>query len=91
MLAEIGFEVEKCTTFNKIAVPAWFFNGRVLRRKKFGRVQLKLFDSLVWLWRRIDRFLPWKGVSCIVIARKKQEPIARTLGELKCHAQTRLP
>jgi glycosyltransferase involved in cell wall biosynthesis len=69
-LVAAGFVVEKLFTFNKIAAPAWWLNGQVLKRKSFGRIQLKLFDSLVWLWRLIDRFLPWRGVSLIAIARK---------------------
>jgi hypothetical protein len=35
-----------------------------------GRFQLKLFDKTVWLWRRVDRFIPWKPTSIIAIARK---------------------
>jgi glycosyltransferase involved in cell wall biosynthesis len=65
-----GFEIEKSFTFNKVGVPAWFLNAHILKRKRFSRLQLKIFDSLTWLWRRIDRFLPWKGISYIIIARK---------------------
>jgi glycosyltransferase involved in cell wall biosynthesis len=70
MVAAAGFQVEKCFGFNKIAVPGWFLNSRILRRKTFGRLQLKAFDAFVWLWRKIDRWLPWAGISYIVIARK---------------------
>jgi len=31
-----------------------------------------MFDRLVWLWRRIDRFLPWEPTSLIVVAAKPQ-------------------
>jgi glycosyltransferase involved in cell wall biosynthesis len=65
-----GFEIETQFSFNRAAVPAWWLNGKVLRRKTFSRVQLKIYDSLVWLFRRIDRVLPWPGVSTIAIARK---------------------
>lgn len=65
-----GFDVEKLFSFNRPAAPAWWLNGRVLRATTFGRVQLKIYDSLVWLFRRIDRFLPWGGVSVIAIGRK---------------------
>jgi len=34
---------------------------------------LKLFDKTVWIWRRIDGLLPWRGLSLIVLATKAQE------------------
>lgn len=67
---QVGFEVERGFTFNRVSVLPWFVNARILRRKYFGKLQLKAFDSLVWLWKRIDRFLPWAGLSLIVVARK---------------------
>ncbi len=64
-----GFEVEALFDFNRAAVPGWRLNG-FLGRTSFSRVQLKIFDSLVWLSRRIDRVLPWPGLSLIAICRK---------------------
>jgi hypothetical protein len=29
-----------------------------------------MFDQLVWLWRRIDRHLPWPPTSIIAIGAK---------------------
>jgi 2-polyprenyl-3-methyl-5-hydroxy-6-metoxy-1,4-benzoquinol methylase len=60
-----GFEVERIFEFNRVTRPGWWWNGRVLRRRSFGRWQLRLFDTLVPLWRKIDRIIPWKGVSVI--------------------------
>jgi hypothetical protein len=34
---------------------------------------LKIFDKTVWLWSRLDRFMPWPGLSLIVIARRQPE------------------
>jgi len=65
---EAGFEVEALLDFNRSAVPGWRFNGW-LRRTSFSRAQLKAFDSLVWLARRVDRYLPWRGLSLIAICR----------------------
>ena len=65
---EAGFEVEALLDFNRSAVPGWRFNGW-LRRTSFSRAQLKVFDSLVWLVRRVDRYLPWRGLSLIAICR----------------------
>jgi glycosyltransferase involved in cell wall biosynthesis len=64
-----GFEVEALVDFNRATAPGWRVNGW-LRRTRFSRAQLKVFDSLVWLGRRIDRFLPWPGLSLIAVCRK---------------------
>lgn len=65
-----GFEIDRIFDFNRIAVPAWFLNARILQRTYFGRIQLKIFDSLVPLWRMLDRVLPWHGISVIGVLRK---------------------
>ena len=69
-----GFEIETVFQFNRVTRFGWRLNGRWLKRKGFGRLQLWLFDHLVWLWRRIDRFLPWPGVSLIAIGKKPASP-----------------
>jgi hypothetical protein len=56
--------------FNRVSRPAWYVTGRLLKRKTISRFQLRVFDSLVWLWRRIDRLLPWPATSIIAIAVK---------------------
>ncbi len=62
-----GFRVERVFEFNRVTRPGWWLNGRVLKRRSFGRMQLRVFDALVPLWRRLDRVLPWRGVSVIGI------------------------
>lgn len=69
-LKAAGFSVDKTFTFNRAVVPAWYINSRVLKKKTFNKFQLKVFDSLVWFWRLVDRILPWQGVSLVAIARK---------------------
>jgi glycosyltransferase involved in cell wall biosynthesis len=66
-----GFHVEKVFDFNRTAVPGWWLNGKLLRRTKFSRLQLKVFDTIMPLVRRIDRLVPWGGLSLIAIAVKK--------------------
>ncbi len=60
-----GFRVESVLEFNRVTYPGWYLNGRILKRRNFGRFQLSVFDRLVPLWRRIDRFLPWSPTSII--------------------------
>ena len=74
-----GFQVDRVLHFNRVTRPGWWFNGQVLRRRHFSRLQLWWFDRLVWLWRRIDRLLPWPAVSIIAIARKAPRRQTRSL------------
>ncbi len=69
---QTGFEIERILEFNHISRPSWYFTGKIAKRSRISRSQLKIFDQLVWLWRRIDRFIPWKPTSLIAIAAKPQ-------------------
>jgi len=69
MLGAAGFVIEKTIVLNRMGAAAWRFFGKVLRRRHINKVTLKLFDTTVWLWRRIDSILPWSGLSIVVIAR----------------------
>jgi glycosyltransferase involved in cell wall biosynthesis len=66
-MEEAGFEVERVLQFNRVTRPGWRLNGQVLKRRSFGRFQLKVFDALVPLWRRIDGYFPWPAVSLIAV------------------------
>jgi glycosyltransferase involved in cell wall biosynthesis len=68
-MEEAGFEVARMLHFNRVTRPGWRFNGQVLKRRSFSRFQLRVFDALVPLWRRIDRFFPWPAVSVIAVGR----------------------
>ena len=70
-LTSAGFHVEKVFDFNRVAVPGWWLNGKLLRRKKFSRVQLKGLDMAMPILRRIDHLWPWRGLSLIGIGVKK--------------------
>ncbi len=65
-----GFQVERLFDFNRISCLPWLVSGRILRRRRFGLIQLKIFDSLVWLWRILDRALPLPGLSIVAVARR---------------------
>jgi len=67
-MEQVGFRVERIIDFNRVSRPAWFWNGRVMKRTTIGRIQLRIFDRFVWLWRRIDKLLPWPPTSIIAIA-----------------------
>jgi hypothetical protein len=69
-LQRAGLELVHLTEFNRTSVPAWWFNGRLLKRRRFSRVQLKVFDVGVPVVRRVDRFMPWRGQSLVAVGRK---------------------
>ena len=70
-MQDAGFEVERVIHFNRVTRPGWYWNGRILKREHFGRWQLRAFDGMVPIWKRIDRWLPWESVSIIGIGVKR--------------------
>ena len=74
---QAGFAVEQIVEFNRISRPGWFITGKLMKRSRISRFQLKVFDRLVWLWRRIDRWIPWKPTSLIAIASKPEAKVQR--------------
>jgi hypothetical protein len=69
MIEGAGLRVERLHQLNKIGMPAWWLFGRVLHRHQINKVTLKAFDKTVWLWRRVDGILPWRGLSLVAVAR----------------------
>ncbi len=66
-MEEAGFRFERMLEFNRVTRPGWWLNGRILKRQDFGAFQLRAFDWLVPVWRRLDTALPWPAVSLIGI------------------------
>lgn len=64
---KVGFRVEKILEFNRISRPGWYLTGRLFKRNTINAFQLRTFDRLVWLWRKIDHRLPWSPTSIIAI------------------------
>jgi len=69
MLGKLGFRIEREHQVNKIGALGWWFSSRILHRPRISRLGLKLWDKSVWLLRRIDAILPWRGLSLVVVAR----------------------
>ena len=70
LLTDAGFRIEKVFDFNRVSVPGWWLNGKLLRRKKFSRLQLKIFDLAMPILSRIDPIWPWSGLSIVGIGVK---------------------
>jgi glycosyltransferase involved in cell wall biosynthesis len=71
LLESNGFVVEKMFDFNRATLPAWWFNGRMRRKRSFGPGELRLVDRLAWLMRGLEPLLPWPGLSIVAVARRK--------------------
>jgi glycosyltransferase involved in cell wall biosynthesis len=73
-LVNAGFRIEQTLDFNRVSVPGWWLNGKVLRRTKFSRVQLKILELLMPILSRTDRLWPWSGLSLIAVGVKDSHP-----------------
>ncbi|MGC8792234.1 MAG: glycosyltransferase [Bryobacteraceae bacterium] len=71
MLEAAGLAVEQSWQINRIGALAWKIYGGLLGRQAIHKLTLKIFDKTVWLWRRVDRLMPWRGLTLIVLARKR--------------------
>ena len=69
-----GFEVVHCRQSRRLAALAWWFSGRVLRRRHLTPGQMIWFDRLFPLIRLIDGCLPVPGMSLIMVGRKPEKP-----------------
>jgi glycosyltransferase involved in cell wall biosynthesis len=70
LAARAGFDLEALLSFNRFGSPAWWLNGRLLRRKTFGLWQIKMLNFMTPLVRVIDKFLPLPPLSIIAVLRK---------------------
>lgn len=64
-----GFEVGEMIRFNRVGSPAWWLNGKVLRRRHFGLAQIAALNLLTPLFRLVDRALPFPALSLIAVLR----------------------
>ena len=71
LLTDAGFRIEQVFDFNRVSVPGWWLNGKLLRRKKFSRIQLKMLDLAMPILSKIDRIWPWGGLSIVGIGVKE--------------------
>ncbi len=72
-LEKAGFTIEQVKDFNRISVPAWFLNAKILKKKNFSKFQLKVLEVILPVIKSVDRWLPWSGVSLIAIAHKGEK------------------
>jgi glycosyltransferase involved in cell wall biosynthesis len=71
--AEAGLEVEEIISFNRVSSLPWWLNGRVLRKKNFGLLQIKIVDWITPISRVLDRFLPFPPLSLIAVMQRRPD------------------
>jgi len=67
---DCGLEVEELIGFNRSGSPAWFLNGKILKRETFGLMQIWALNALTPVFRALDDKLPLPPLSLIAILRK---------------------
>lgn len=77
-----GFVVKEMIEFNRVGTPAWYLNGRILRRREFGLFQIWMLNLLTPVFRAVDPVLPFPALSLIAILKKTDagripEPVER--------------
>ena len=70
-LADAGFRVEKIFDFNRTSVPSWILNAKLLKHKRFSRLQLKILETIMPIVPMIDGFFPWGGLSIVGVGIKE--------------------
>jgi glycosyltransferase involved in cell wall biosynthesis len=76
-----GFEVLEVLRFNRVGTPAWWLNGKLLRRRDFGLFQILALNTLTPAFRVVDRMLPFPPLSLIAILRPSASDAAQAPAE----------
>jgi SAM-dependent methyltransferase len=69
---QAGFSVQQTILFNRAGWPVWWLNGKVLKRRSFGFVQILALNALTPVFRRIDQQLPFPPLSLIAILQPRR-------------------
>ena len=67
LASDCELQLTSLIDFNRLGAAAWFVNGKLMRRRGFGLLQIWLLNLLTPLIRRIDHFLPLPPLSLIVV------------------------
>jgi glycosyltransferase involved in cell wall biosynthesis len=70
-LMDAGFEIENIRFLNRPAVPGWWLNSRVLKRRVMPKGQLRLFKWIMPLLKLEERNPPSFGLSLLALATRR--------------------
>jgi SAM-dependent methyltransferase len=68
-----GLRVTQVVRFNRVSSLPWFLNGRILGKKSFGLLQIRIVDWITPISRVLDRFLPFPPLSLIAVMERRPE------------------
>jgi SAM-dependent methyltransferase len=74
LAVDAGFDVRAILPFNRIGTPAWWLNGKLLRRRAFGLGQILALNALTPIFRRVDNLLPVPPLSLIAVLERNDGP-----------------
>jgi hypothetical protein len=69
--SQTGLSLLKIIGFNRVSTLPWYVNGRILRKKTFGRFQMTILNLLIPMIKKVDPYLPWPSLSLIGVFEKK--------------------
>ena len=73
LLEKCNFAINKKKNLNFLSIPGWYVNSVMLKRKKMSQWQIKIFDMLVFIMKRVEKIFPLPGLSLVCIAEKKNK------------------
>ncbi|OIP25285.1 hypothetical protein AUK22_08210 [bacterium CG2_30_54_10] len=68
-MREAGFAIDRLFDFNRPGLIGWG-KGKLRGNSTIGKMEMKAFDHCVWIFRMIDKFLPWHGLFLVAIGKK---------------------
>jgi hypothetical protein len=72
LAAAAGFRIVELVHFNRVGRPAWWLNGKLLKRRDFGLGQIMMLNLLTPLFRLVDKALPFDALSLIAVMEKAE-------------------
>ncbi len=70
LLAEVGLQIEYQRWQGKLLLLGWFIQGKILQRQFFSSKPFVLVNIFSPIMTVLDNWLPWKGLSLLVVVRK---------------------
>lgn len=73
LLHSAGFFIEEIHYFNFLGILGWFLSSKILKKKNFSYISLRLFDKLCWLLKLEKIFKFSFGLSLIAVCKKAED------------------
>jgi glycosyltransferase involved in cell wall biosynthesis len=71
LMEAAGLEIVHSYELNRTGRLAWWLFSRILKSRHINKLTLKIFDKTVWLWKLLERLFPWKGLTLVMVGRRR--------------------